>query len=313
MGAGFCCAKSDGAATRQRRSDVRPLEAPGKKRLLQERRDGGIKPPLQRLLGGSRIGECRSLALGQDGIEAGLKIVFSFAGQLAAFDRKRGFDGFHPAEQLLDVFPGLLVIQLQILGAGHPIPEGLFYWMIGIVERVLRGPRSQQAGVAGEKMFEAEVGDEMASRSGGAIVIFRALADELEGLRSVGPLQSIDAEGPKVPLRFDDEGCVWADLLGSESRDFGGAEMAVFQIPFRDGSLRGVNGLDGEELELAFPLGERRGRQESRELRNHGGFGEIARPDAQISTVCHRPEKNYTGQTALAANGAREWVLSSKL
>ena len=281
---GFCCAKRDGAAIRERKS------ARWNERARQRR--GGVKPALQE--------EAKRSALGQDGIEAGLKIVFSFAGQLAAFDRKHGFEGFHPAEQLLDVFASLLVIQLQILGAGHPIPEGLLDWMIGVIERLLCGAWSEQTGVAGEKMFESEVDDEMASRSGRAIVIFRPLADEFEGLRSLDPLQSIDAKGPKVPLRFNDERRVWADLLGRESRDFGGAEMAVFQIPFRDGSFRGVNGLDGEELELGFALGERRGSQESRELRNHGGFGEIARPNAQISTVCHRSKENYTGSGGCA-------------
>ncbi len=69
---------------------------------------------------------------------------------------------FHPTEQLLDVFAGLCVIFLQVGGDRHPLAERMLYRMVGGIKWIRRGARRQQAAVAGEEIFEAEIGGEVA-------------------------------------------------------------------------------------------------------------------------------------------------------
>src|SRR5215475_2633954 len=114
--------------------------------------------------------------------------------------------------------------------------------MVGTFERILRSAGSEQAGVSGEEVFEAKIGDEVAGGGSSVVIVFSALADEFERLGSLRPLQGVDVEGPEVPLGFDDESGIRIDVLCGKSGDFGRTESAGFQVPFRDRRLSGVDG-----------------------------------------------------------------------
>src|SRR5690349_1639832 len=188
------------------------------------------------------------LTLSQDRIQARLKILLSFTRKFAAFHRQGALHRFHPAEQLLDVLARLCGIFLAVAFHRHPLPERLLEWMIGAVERIRRGAGRQNAGMAGEQMFEAEVRGKVAGGCGNAFVVGRSVAHELERLRSLRPLHALHVERPQIPLGFDDKCGIGVEMLRGKRGDFRGAVTAVAQIPVRDSGLRGIDGLNDELL-----------------------------------------------------------------
>src|SRR2546430_12769987 len=111
-----------------------------------------------------RIGiaqDWNELALGQNRIQARLKVFLSFRPKLAARHGQRPLDCFHPIEQLLDVFARLGVIFLQVGAHRHPLPEGVLHRMIRRIERIRRRSRSKQPSMPGEKVLEAQIGHEV--------------------------------------------------------------------------------------------------------------------------------------------------------
>src|SRR5215469_11125038 len=124
-----------------------------------------------------RPGHPTDLALRQNGIEARLKVVFSLAPQLAAFHRQSRFDCLHPAEQLLDVLAGFLVILLEVVRSGHPVAKCFLHRVIGTVERIFRRTGRQQSRVTGEEMFEAKISMEVSCGGGDAFVVGLSVAN----------------------------------------------------------------------------------------------------------------------------------------
>src|SRR5260370_26351193 len=104
------------------------------------------------------------------------------------------------------------------------------------------------------------------------------MTDEKERLRLVPPFQSFDVEPPEVPLGGRKVGRVGIEILGGERGDFRGSVVLVAQIPFGHGGFRWVDRLNDEFGERAGGSWERGSGEESPELRDHGGFGEIPRP-----------------------------------
>src|SRR5260370_34352877 len=91
----------------------------------------------------------------EDGVQPRLKIFLSLGSQFAALDRKRRFDGFHPIEQLLDVFAGLGVIFLQVAVGRHPLAERVFEGVVRRAEWVGGAAGIEQAAMASETAVES--------------------------------------------------------------------------------------------------------------------------------------------------------------
>src|ERR1700676_4977904 len=125
----------------------------------------------------------RTLPLAQNRIQARFKIVFTLAPQFTAFHRQRRFYRLHPAEQFLDVLARLLVIQLQIFPAAHPVAKSLLERVVRSVEGVFCRARSQQSAVPGEQMLEAQISHEMPGALRDFVVVKFALADQHQWLR----------------------------------------------------------------------------------------------------------------------------------
>jgi hypothetical protein len=159
--------------------------------------------------------------------------------------------------------------------------------------------------VARKKVFETEVGVEMAFGHGYAVVVGFALAGEHEWFGLELPLQGLHIEAPQIPACPNDVGAVVVDVLRGERRHFGRTECAFLQIPFVHGYLRGINRLHAELLEAAFAIGEWGGGQETRKFRDHGLLGKVARPDTHVGSVGHggRRLKLYRAGSLLGDEG----------
>ena len=70
----------------------------------------------------------------------------------------------------------------------------------------------------------------------------------------------------------------------------------IAEVPLGDGDLRRIDRLDAQLGKRALGGGERSGCEQAREFRDHGGFGEVAGPDAEIRSVGHFAYSIIAGQ-----------------
>src|ERR1700687_4768937 len=76
-------------------------------------------------------------------------------------------------------------------------------------------------------------------------------------------------------------------MLRGECANFRGTIALIAKVPLGNRDFGGVDSLNTQFGECVLRSGERRGGEETRELRDHRGFGEVTRPDAQIRLVGH--------------------------
>ena len=127
----------------------------------------------------------------------------------------------------------------------------------------------------------------MTGRGRDAVIVKRTVANERERLRFLTPLHRFHIEKPDVPVGADKVGSVWIQVLYREGANFRRAVALIAEVPLGDGDLRRTDGLDAQLGERALGSGQRRGREQARKFRDHGGFREVAGPDAEIGSVGH--------------------------
>src|ERR1700737_1176231 len=103
--------------------------------------------------------------------------------------------------------------------------------MIRRIKRVSGLARGQQTSMPGEKMFESQVGNEMALRRGHAIVVIRPIAREHQRLRRMLPLQALYVELPQVPLRGGNIRTVCIQVLQGQRRNLRRSVSLTAQVP----------------------------------------------------------------------------------
>src|SRR6267154_6515866 len=106
--------------------------------------------------------------------------------------------------------------------------------------------------MAGEIVLESQVGGEMASDCGDAVIVKRTVANERERLRFLPPLHCFHIEKPDVPVGADEVRSVWIQVLHREGANFWGAVALIAEVPLGDGDLGGVDGLDAQLGERAL-------------------------------------------------------------
>src|SRR5580700_4816419 len=159
--------------------------------------------------------------------------------------------------------------------------------MVGRCKGIRSRTGSEQPAVSRKKVFESQIRCEVSFGSGDSAVIFGALAGEHQRLRLMHPFKTLDVKAPEIPFGGGDVGAVRMKVLDRQGRYFRRSISQVLQVPLGQRKFGGIDGLDDEFLEGVFRGRKRRGREKSRELGNQGGFGEVARPNAQISSVRH--------------------------
>src|SRR5580704_1815797 len=159
--------------------------------------------------------------------------------------------------------------------------------MVGRFKGIRSRTGSEQPAVSRKKVFESQIRCEVSFGTGDSPVIFWAVATEHQRLRLMHPFTTLDVKTPEVPFGAGHVGAVSMKVLDRQGRYLRRAISQILQIPLGQRKFGGIDGLDDELLEGVFRGGKRRGREKSRELGNQGGFGEVARPHAQISSVRH--------------------------
>src|ERR1019366_5807972 len=97
-----------------------------------------------------------TLTHSQNFIEPRFKVVFSLGPQANTLHGHGFFHRAHPAHQFLDILSRFLLIFAQILRLRHPHQESRLIRMFRL--RHANGFGCEQSRVAGEQMFEAEIG-----------------------------------------------------------------------------------------------------------------------------------------------------------
>src|SRR5580658_4203288 len=159
--------------------------------------------------------------------------------------------------------------------------------MVGRVKRIRSRARSQQPAVTRKKVLEAQIRGEVSLGCCDGAVIFGTVAGKHQRLRLIYPFEGLGVKAPEIPFCRGDIGAVGVKMLNGKRRDFRRAIAQILQVPLGKRKFRGIDGLHDEFLERGLRSGKRRSRQKSSELGNQSGFGELARPHAQISSVSH--------------------------
>src|SRR5262249_47713561 len=187
--------------------------------------------------------------------------------------------------------------------------------MVGAFERVAGRARRKQPRMPGKEVLEAKIGHDVAFSGCRAVLKCRALANQRERLWQVFPLHRLHVKAPQIPLRFHDERRVRIQMLHGQRCNLRRPIVALTQIPLHLRGLRVVHRLHGEQLKAVRRFRDARSSQETRELRDHGLFGKVARPHAQIRPVGHKPW-NYTGtrlnRCSCSAQALAAWPFSPK-
>src|SRR4029077_18275887 len=93
--------------------------------------------------------------------------------------------------------------------------------MVGGLEGIRSRAGSQQAGMPGKKVFEAEVGGEVSFGCSDAAVIFRTVASQQQRRGLLHPLETFGVKAPQIPLCADEVSAVRVDLLCRKRCDLG--------------------------------------------------------------------------------------------
>lgn len=172
------------------------------------------------------------------------KVFFPFGPQPAAFDGYSRLNAPHPIEKLPNVFAGPFLIYAPVFRKRHHRDE------VCLV-RVCRGSslpffEPEQTGMAGKKMFESRVNQEMAALLPDAAIEILSIAEDHQRLWLQVPAIMCGVVGPQIPESFGFIAAIAVDMLAGHFGYGCRAVIARPKVEFDNRRLSCIHSADDE-------------------------------------------------------------------